>query len=179
MTTDLTIALAGNPNVGKSTLFNALTGLRQHVGNWPGKTVEKKAGTLILGDRSITVVDLPGTYSLSAYSLEEQIARDFIVQEQPALVVHVLDATNLERNLYLTAQLLDTGTPLVLALNMMDMARERKLQIDAGQLSQALDGVPVVEMTASQGKGIDSLKQALALVLQHIHEPAPALELSA
>ncbi len=162
MTTDLTIALAGNPNVGKSTLFNALTGLRQHVGNWPGKTVEKKAGTLMLGDRSITVVDLPGTYSLSAYSLEEQIARDFIVQEQPALVVHILDATNLERNLYLTAQLLDTGTPLVLALNMMDMARERKLQIDAAQLSHALDGVPVVEMTASQGKGIDSLKQALA-----------------
>lgn len=179
MNRELTIALAGNPNVGKSTIFNALTGSRQHVGNWPGKTVEKKAGTLKLGGQAITVVDLPGTYSLSAYSLEEQIARDFIVTERPALVVHVVDATNLERNLYLTAQLLDTGTPLVLALNMLDMARERKMTIDPAHLSRALDGVPVVEMTASQGKGIDSLKQALAAVLQHLREPQPALELSA
>ncbi len=179
MTREFTIALAGNPNVGKSTIFNALTGSRQHVGNWPGKTVEKKAGLLKLGDQSITVVDLPGTYSLSAYSLEEQIARDFIVTERPALVIHVVDATNLERNLYLTAQLIDTGTPLVLALNMSDMARERKLNIDAAQLSHALDGVPVVEMTASQGKGFDSLKQALATVLAQLREPQPAMELSA
>jgi ferrous iron transport protein B len=179
MTHTFTIALAGNPNVGKSTIFNALTGSRQHVGNWPGKTVEKKSGTFKLGDQVITVVDLPGTYSLSAYSLEEQIARDFIVTEQPALVVHVVDATNLERNLYLTAQLLDTGMPLVLALNMLDMARERKLDIDAGHLSRALDGVPVVEMAASQGKGFDSLKQALAAVLEQLREPQPAMELSA
>jgi ferrous iron transport protein B len=179
MTSDLTIALAGNPNVGKSTIFNALTGSRQHVGNWPGKTVEKKAGSLKLGEETITVVDLPGTYSLSAYSLEEQIARDFIVTERPALVVHVVDATNLERNLYLTAQLLDTGTPLVLALNMSDMARERKLDIDGAQLSRALDGVPVVEMTASQGKGLESLKQALAAVLHQIREAHPPIELSA
>ncbi len=179
MTHAVTIALAGNPNVGKSTIFNVLTGSRQHVGNWPGKTVEKKAGTLKLGEQTITVVDLPGTYSLSAYSLEEQIARDFVVTERPALVVHVVDATNLERNLYLTAQLLDTGTPLVLALNMIDMARERKLDIDAAQLSRALDGVPVVEMSASQGKGFDSLKQALAAVLQQLREPHPAMELSA
>jgi ferrous iron transport protein B len=179
MSTEFTIALAGNPNVGKSTIFNALTGSRQHVGNWPGKTVEQKSGTLKLGEQSITVVDLPGTYSLSAYSLEEQIARDFIVTERPALVVHVVDATNLERNLYLTAQLLDTGTPLTVALNMMDMARERKLDIDAGQLSHALNGVPVVEMAASQGKGFDSLKQALAAVLHHLREPQPAMELSA
>jgi ferrous iron transport protein B len=179
MSTEFTIALAGNPNVGKSTIFNALTGSRQHVGNWPGKTVEQKSGTLKLGEQSITVVDLPGTYSLSAYSLEEQIARDFIVTERPALVVHVVDATNLERNLYLTAQLLDTGTPLTVALNMMDMARERKLDIDAGQLSHALNGVPVVEMAASQGKGFDSLKQALAAVLHNLREPQPAMELSA
>jgi ferrous iron transport protein B len=179
MSNEFTIALAGNPNVGKSTIFNALTGSRQHVGNWPGKTVEQKSGTLKLGEQSITVVDLPGTYSLSAYSLEEQIARDFIVTERPALVVHVVDATNLERNLYLTAQLLDTGTPLTIALNMMDMARERKLEIDAGQLSHALNGVPVVEMAASQGKGFDSLKQALAAVLHHLREPQPAMELSA
>jgi ferrous iron transport protein B len=179
MSTEFTIALAGNPNVGKSTIFNALTGSRQHVGNWPGKTVEQKSGTLKLGEQSITVVDLPGTYSLSAYSLEEQIARDFIVTERPALVVHVVDATNLERNLYLTAQLLDTGTPLTIALNMMDMARERKLDIDAGQLSHALNGVPVVEMAASQGKGFDSLKQALAAVLHNLREPQPAMELSA
>lgn len=102
---EVTIALAGNPNVGKSTVFNALTGMHQHVGNWPGKTVERKEGRLILGDRQITVVDLPGTYSLAARSLEEQIARDFIVRERPDAVVNVLDAANLERNLYLTAQL--------------------------------------------------------------------------
>ncbi len=175
----ITIALAGNPNVGKSTIFNALTGSRQHVGNWPGKTVEKKSGTLKLGNQAITVVDLPGTYSLSAYSLEEQIARDFIVMEQPTLVVHVVDAANLERNLYLTTQLLDTGTPLVLALNMLDMARDRALDIAAGQLSRALDGMPVVEMIASQGKGFDSLKQALSTMLHQICEPQPAIELSA
>jgi ferrous iron transport protein B len=172
MSESLTIALAGNPNVGKSTLFNALTGSRQHVGNWPGKTVEKKAGTLRLGDRNVTVVDLPGTYSLSAYSLEEQIARDFIVTERPALVVHVVDATNLERNLYLTAQLLDTGVPIILALNMLDMARERKLKIDVQQLSRALDGAPVVELIASQGQGLDKLTSTLAAVL---HEQPEAV----
>lgn len=179
MTSAYTIALAGNPNVGKSTIFNTLTGSRQHVGNWPGKTVEKKAGTLKLGEHTITVVDLPGTYSLSAYSPEEQIARDFIVLERPALVVHVVDATNLERNLYLTAQLLDSGTPLMLVLNMVDMARERKLDIDAAQLSRSLNGVPVIEMVASQGKGFDSLRQALSAVLRQLREPQPLIELSA
>lgn len=179
MKTELTIALAGNPNVGKSTIFNALTGLRQHVGNWPGKTVEQKTGTLRLGNQVINVVDLPGTYSLSAYSLEEQIARDFIVMNRPSLVVNVVDATNLERNLYLTAQLLDTGTPLLIALNMMDMARERKLTIDAAQLSHALEGIPVVPMIASQDQGIDSLKQALSALLKQVTEPHPAIELSA
>lgn len=162
MSAGLTIALAGNPNVGKSTIFNALTGSRQHVGNWPGKTVEKKAGTLKLGGQTITVVDLPGTYSLSAYSLEEQIARDFVVMERPALVVNVVDATNLERNLYLTAQLLDTGAPLLIALNMLDMARERAITVDAAQLSRLLDGLPVIPMAASRGDGLPELKRALA-----------------
>lgn len=166
MKTELTIALAGNPNVGKSTIFNALTGARQHVGNWPGKTVEKKSGALRLGDQTVTVVDLPGTYSLSAYSLEEQIARDFVVTARPDLVVHVVDATNLERNLYLTAQLLDTGAPLLIALNMLDMARERALQIDADQLSRLLNGVPVVPMAACRGEGVSELKQALAAQLR-------------
>ncbi|NJP04131.1 MAG: iron transporter FeoB [Chloroflexaceae bacterium] len=179
MKPELMIALAGNPNVGKSTIFNALTGSRQHVGNWPGKTVEKKAGSMKLAEHMITVVDLPGTYSLSAYSLEEQIARDFVVTTPLTAVINVLDATNLERNLYLTAQLIDTGTPLILALNMMDMARERNLTLDPAQLSRLLDGVPVVPMTASQGQGIDTLKQALTATVAHALEQQALIELSA
>ena len=106
------IALAGNPNVGKSTIFNALTGSRQHVGNWPGKTVEKKEGRLRVGDEEILLVDLPGAYSLTAYSIEEIITRDFIIHERPSAVVAVVDASNLERNLYLVAQVLELETPL-------------------------------------------------------------------
>lgn len=158
---DMTIALAGNPNVGKSTVFNALTGLRQHVGNWPGKTVERKEGQLVLGAHTITIVDLPGTYSLAARSLEEQIARDFIVRERPNAVVNVLDVANLERNLYLTAQLLETGVPLMLVLNMVDMATGRGLVLNPHALASEL-GVKVVTMTASKGEGIDALKAALA-----------------
>lgn len=171
----LTIALAGNPNVGKSTIFNALTGGRQHVGNWPGKTVQKKAGALQLGDLTVTIVDLPGAYSLSAYSPEEQIARDFVINERPAVVVHVVDATNLERNLYLTAQLLDTEVELVIALNMCDMARERGLAIDPAGLSAALGGVPVVALAASRGQGIDELKRAVAATVARVRmTPAAA-----
>jgi ferrous iron transport protein B len=158
---DLTIALAGNPNVGKSTVFNALTGLRQHVGNWPGKTVERKAGQLALGGRTLTVVDLPGTYSLAARSLEEQIARDFIVRERPDAVVNVLDAANLERNLYLTAQLLETGARLIVALNMTDVAAARGLTLNPRALASAL-GAPVVAMAASKGQGLAELKAAIA-----------------
>ncbi len=111
-----TIALAGNPNVGKSTLFNALTGSHQHVGNWPGKTVEKKEGNLTVRGQEVVVVDLPGTYSLSAYSVEEMIARDFLVDARPNAVVAVVDASNLERNLYLVTQLLELELPLILVL---------------------------------------------------------------
>lgn len=164
---DLVIALAGNPNVGKSTVFNALTGLRQHVGNWPGKTVEKKEGQLVVGGRQVGVVDLPGTYSLNARSLEEQIARDFIVRARPAAVINVVDAANLERNLYLTAQLLETQATLLLALNMCDVASARGLKIDAQRLSAEL-GAPVVALTASRGEGLERLKQALADLLRRL-----------
>ncbi len=158
---DLTIALAGNPNVGKSTVFNALTGLHQHVGNWPGKTVERKAGQLTLNGRTLNVVDLPGTYSLAARSLEEQIARDFIVRERPDAVVNVLDAANLERNLYLTAQLIETGAHLIVVINMTDVAAARGLTLNPQALATAL-GVPVVTMAASKGTGLAELKAALA-----------------
>ncbi|HMQ34181.1 MAG TPA: FeoB small GTPase domain-containing protein [Chloroflexaceae bacterium] len=169
---DLTIALAGNPNVGKSTVFNALTGMRQHVGNWPGKTVERKAGQLALGGRTLTVVDLPGTYSLAARSLEEQIARDFIVRERPDAVVNVLDAANLERNLYLTAQLIETGARLILALNMADVAAARGLALNPRALAGAL-GAPVVTMAASRGEGLAELRAAIAGLTAAAARPAP------
>jgi ferrous iron transport protein B len=156
-----TIALVGNPNVGKSTVFNALTGSRQHVGNWPGKTVEKKEGIFRSGDVTVSVIDLPGIYSLSAYSLEEQITRDFIVREKPALVVDVVDAANLERNLYLTAQILETGIPVVVALNMGDIAASRGFKIDFGRLSELLGDTPVIPMSAARSEGIDRLQQAI------------------
>ncbi|MCB0111710.1 MAG: 50S ribosome-binding GTPase [Caldilineaceae bacterium] len=156
-----TIALAGNPNVGKSTVFNALTGSRQHVGNWPGKTVARKEGIFTHHSHEITIVDLPGTYSLSAYSLEEQIARDYLVDEHPRVVVNVVDAANLERNLYLTAQLLETGIPLILVLNMQDQANARGIQIDTDRLSAMLGSIPVLPMTASRGQGFQQLKEAI------------------
>lgn len=157
MAQEFTIALAGNPNSGKSTVFNALTGARQHVGNWPGKTVEKKEGTCKRGGREIQVVDLPGTYSLTAYSLEEVIARDYIIEDKPDVVIGVIDAANLERNLYLAIQILELGAPLVLALNMSDVADSRGLRIDMEMLSRGLNGTPVVRTIASKGKGIDEL----------------------
>ncbi|MBU4258207.1 MAG: 50S ribosome-binding GTPase, partial [Proteobacteria bacterium] len=119
---DETIALAGNPNSGKTTLFNELTGSRQHVGNYPGVTVEKKQGIYINNGHKLSIVDLPGTYSLTAYSLEEVVARDFLVNEKPEMVVNIVDASNLERNLYLTLQFMEIGIPVCIALNMMDVA---------------------------------------------------------
>jgi ferrous iron transport protein B len=154
---DLTIALAGNPNAGKTTIFNLLTGLHQHTGNWPGKTVEKKEGEARFGDLQINVVDLPGTYSLTAYSPEEIIARDFMIEERPDVVINVVDATNLERNLYLTVQILELDVPVVIALNMADDLHKNGAKIDLGQLSQLLGGIPVVTTTANQGRGISEL----------------------
>ncbi|MBW7885808.1 MAG: ferrous iron transport protein B, partial [Caldilineaceae bacterium] len=157
----MTVALAGNPNVGKSTLFNALTGSRQHVGNWPGKTVEKKEGRLHLAGQEIVVVDLPGTYSMTAYSIEELISRDFIVNERPSVVVAVADASNLERNLYLVTQLLELETPLILALNMTDIAHSHGLAINVARLAQELSGIPVIETAGGHRLGIAALKQAI------------------
>ncbi|NJN66979.1 MAG: iron transporter FeoB [Chloroflexaceae bacterium] len=162
--TPCVIALAGNPNAGKSTIFNALTGGRQHTGNWPGKTVEKKQGVFKHHGQQITVVDLPGTYSLSAWSLEEQIARDFLVEERPHAVVNVVDAANLERNLYLTAQILEIGIPVIIALNMMDIAESRQITIDLRQVAEILPNVVIIPMVASRGKGIDALKEAIAVL---------------
>ena len=150
------VALAGNPNCGKTTLFNALTGSNQYVGNWPGVTVEKKEGETRIGDRTVTVVDLPGIYSLSPYSMEEIVARDFIIGEGPDCVIDIVDATNLERNLYLTIQLLELERPTVLALNFMDEVEKRGDKIDVHRLSREL-GVPVIPITARTGEGVEEL----------------------
>ncbi len=154
---DLTLALAGNPNAGKTTIFNALTGLRQHTGNWPGKTVEKKEGEIEYNGITINIVDLPGTYSLTAYSPEEIIARDFIIEQRPDAVINVVDATNLERNLYLTLQLLELEVPLILALNMTDELQREGAKINVDQLSQLLGNIPVVQTAANKGMGISEL----------------------
>ena len=143
------VVLAGNPNAGKSTIFNALTGARQHVGNWPGKTVAVSAGTARWNGTAVTLVDLPGTYSLSAHSLEEVIARDFILEEHPDVAIVVADATNLERNLYLAVQILELGVPTALALNMMDVAEADGVAIDV-DLLQRLLGIPVTPTVGSK-----------------------------
>ncbi len=167
-----TIALAGNPNVGKSTIFNILTGSRQHVGNWPGKTVEKKEGSFQVGNEEFLIVDLPGTYSLTAYSVEEIITRDFIINERPTAVIAVVDASNLERNLYLVAQIMELSVPVILDLNMTDVAKSRGLKIDAKQLSEKLGGVPVVETVGNRNAGMDPLKAAITKVSE---KPAQSL----
>jgi ferrous iron transport protein B len=156
-----TVALAGNPNSGKSTLFNALTGARAHVGNYPGITVEKKSGQVRAGDAVLEVVDLPGTYSLTAYSAEELVAREFLVNERPQAVVDVVNAGSLERNLYLAVQLLELGIPVVLGLNMMDEARKMGLVVDSKRLGKVL-GCPVVELVARAGMGVGELARAAA-----------------
>lgn len=157
------IALAGNPNVGKSTLFNRWTGMRQHVGNWPGKTVEKKEGTFHYNQQEIEVVDLPGNYSLTAYSVEEVVSRDYIVHEKPDVIVNVIDAANIERNLYLTVQMMELGANVVLALNMNKFAFEKGLKINKNQLSQLL-GVPVIEIEAVDDTGSEQLLQTIIKV---------------
>jgi ferrous iron transport protein B len=152
----ITIALSGNPNAGKTTVFNAITGARQHIANYPGVTVEKKYGTVIHKGREIEVVDLPGTYSLTAYSLEELVARNFVIDERPDLVVDIVDASSLDRHLYLAVQFKELGVPLVIALNMMDVAESRGIIIDAQTLSSQF-GAPAVPMVARSNKGIQDL----------------------
>lgn len=152
----LQIALAGNPNSGKTTLFNALTGARQHVGNYPGVTVEKKEGRYIFQGEQINIIDLPGTYSLTAYSVEEVVARDFLVNEKPDVIINITDASNLERNLYLSCQFLELGIPMVIALNMVDVAEDRGIKINAKKLSEVI-GIPIIPIIARSGKGIDNL----------------------
>ena len=152
------IALAGNPNCGKTTMFNALTGANQYVGNWPGVTVEKKEGKL-KGKRKnddIVVTDLPGIYSMSPYTLEEVVSRDYVLKENPDVIIDLVDATNIERNLYLTTQLIETGVPVVIALNMADLLAKRGIKIDVKRLSMLLD-CPIIETSALKGEGLDKL----------------------
>ena len=150
------IALAGNANVGKSVIFNALTGLHQHIGNWPGKTVERAEGTLKYGDHIIDVIDLPGIYSLSSFSQEEDIARDYILNEKPDVIINVVDATALERNLYFTLQLLEMERPIVIALNQMDLARTKGIDINIEEMQEIL-GVPVAPVVAIRREGLTEL----------------------
>lgn len=158
-----TVALAGNPNSGKTSIFNGLTGARQHVGNYPGVTVEKKEGTFRYGDAEIDVVDLPGTYSLTAFSIEELVARNFIIEEKLDVVVDIIDASNLERNLYLAVQLMELGIPLILVFNMSDVAKVRGLEFDLKILSELI-GVPIIPTVGHKGKGLNELKEAIILV---------------
>jgi ferrous iron transport protein B len=160
---DFVVALSGNPNTGKSTVFNALTGLRQHTGNWPGKTVTRAEGGFEYGDHKYKLVDLPGTYSLLATSLDEEVARDFILFGQPDVTIVVVDATRLERNLNLVLQVMEITNRVVVALNLMDEARRHKLQIDERRLARDL-GVPVVPMSARQGEGVPELLGAISEV---------------
>lgn len=160
---EITIALSGNPNSGKTTIFNNLTGLRQHVGNYPGVTVEKKTGVIKYKGYRINVVDLPGTYSLTAYSLEEIVARNFIIDQKPDVVVDVIDSSNLERNLYLATQLMELDVPLILAFNMADVAKKSGKKIDINLLSE-LFGILIVETVGSRGLGSDELLEAVIKV---------------
>ncbi|MFT4143201.1 MAG: ferrous iron transport protein B [Mobilitalea sp.] len=159
-----TIALAGNPNCGKTTLFNELTGSKQHVGNWPGVTVDKKEG-IYKKNKDIVILDLPGTYSLSPYSAEEIIARDYIVKDKPDAVINIVDATSIERNFYLTLQILETKIPTIVALNMMDEVESRGDKIDIDKLSKTL-GVPVVPIVARSGKGLKELMEVAVTVVK-------------
>jgi len=163
MKSKITAALAGNPNSGKTTIFNNLTGARQHVGNYPGVTVERKEGFSQYKEYEILVVDLPGTYSLTAYSAEELVARNFIVDEKPDVVVDIIDSSNLERNLYLAVQLMETGIPLVLAFNMSDEAHARGYEFDIERFSQFFNA-PVVKTVGHKGEGIDELMERIAAV---------------
>jgi len=169
---DYVVALAGNPNTGKSTIFNALTGLRQHVGNWPGKTVARAEGGFVYDASKFKLVDLPGTYSLLSTSTDEEIARDFILFGQPTVTVVVLDATRLERNLNLALQILEITDRVVVALNLMDEAERHGIRVDARHLSKQL-GVPVIPMAARQREGIPELLDAVAQTAAGTYTPRP------
>ena len=158
MDKQIRIALAGNPNSGKTTLFNALTGSTQFVGNWPGVTVEKKEGKLIV-DKEVILTDLPGIYSLSPYTLEEVIARNYLITERPDAILNIVDATNLERNLYLTTQLTELGIPVVIALNMMDLVKKNGDSINVKELEREL-GCKIVEISALKGTGVMDAAEA-------------------
>lgn len=160
------ITLVGNPNCGKTTLFNALTGARQQVGNWPGVTVDKKTGLYTHEGQTVEVVDLPGIYSLNASSVDEQVARDYLLSHEANLIINIIDAANLERNLYLTTQLLEMKVPMIVALNMMDAAKERRIVIDVALLTKNL-GCPVVPMVASKLQGVDHLKSTVNKAIRH------------
>ena len=163
---DMKIALAGNPNCGKTTLFNALTGSSQYVGNWPGVTVEKKEGRL-KGRKDVVIQDLPGIYSLSPYTLEEVVARSYLVKEKPDTILNIVDGTNIERNLYLTTQLIELGLPVVVAVNMIDLVRKNGDTIDLAKLGNTL-GCEVVEMSALKGEGgMAAAEKAVALAQRH------------
>ncbi len=148
------IALAGNPNSGKTTLFNALTGANQYVGNWPGVTVEKKEGKL-KSDHEVIIQDLPGIYSLSPYTLEEVVSRNYLIEEKPDAILDIVDGTNIERNLYLTTQLIELGIPVIVAVNMMDLVKKNGDRIDEKKLSDKL-GCEVIEISAMKGDGIEA-----------------------
>ncbi len=173
-----TVALAGNPNVGgKTTLFNALTGMRQHVGNWPGVTVEKKEGVMEYRGEKFLVVDLPGTYSLTAHSLDELVARDFLLNGNADVVVDVVDATALMRNLFLTMEILEMGglKNVIIALNKMDLAEKRGIKIDVKRMEEVLGGVPVVPLNAKDGVGIDELKEKISRMASGLIKTRPVV----
>ncbi|MDL2273392.1 50S ribosome-binding GTPase, partial [Oscillospiraceae bacterium OttesenSCG-928-G22] len=174
----LKFALAGNPNSGKTTLFNALTGSTAHVGNWPGVTVERKEGRYRKSEKEILVIDLPGIYSLSPYTPEERIARNYIISERPDVIIDIVDATNLERNLYLTTQLLEMGRPVIVALNMMDIVKKRGDNIDVASIAKVL-GVPVVPIAASTGDGVSELMKLAEAAVSTACKPKSVLSATA
>src|SRR4030066_2348229 len=171
---EISVALVGQPNVGKSTVFNILTGLSRHVGNWPGKTVEKKEGVHHVDNVLLRIVDLPGTYSLTAFSEEERVARDFIIKKKPDLVVLVLNAAALERSLYLLSEVLLLNRPVIVAINMLDVASNQGIQIDTRALRDAL-GVPVIPMVARRNNGIKELVDQIAAFAAGQVKAAPQL----